>query len=75
MIAKAPGKPIRLVLASQAEASAHNGAVAGGLSSDAATALNAVSRELLEQIIWEVVPDLAESIIRDNLDTLTAKAR
>jgi hypothetical protein len=75
MISKAPGKPIRLVLASQAEAGAHSGAVAAGMSSEQATALGSVSRELLEQIIWEVVPDLAESIIRDNLDTLTAKAR
>lgn len=75
MIAKSPGKPIRLVLASQAEAAAHSGAVASGMSSEDATALGNVSRELLEQIIWEVVPDLAESIIRDNLDTLTAKAR
>lgn len=75
MIAKTPGKPIRLVLASQAEAQAHSGAVAGGMSSEEANALGSVSRELLEQIIWEVVPDLAESIIRDNLDTLTAKAR
>jgi CheY-like chemotaxis protein len=75
MIAKAPGKPIRLVLASQAEAGAHSGAVAAGMSAEQATALGSVSRELLEQIIWEVVPDLAETIIRDNLDTLTAKAR
>ncbi len=75
MIAKAPGKPIRLVLASQAEATAHSGAVTAGMSSEEATALGSVTRELLEQIIWEVVPDLAEAIIRDNLDTLTAKAR
>jgi CheY-like chemotaxis protein len=75
MIAKAPGKPIRLVLASQAQAAAHTGAVSGGLSTEQASELGSVSRELLEQIIWEIVPDLAESIIRDNLDTLTAKAR
>ncbi len=75
MIAKTPGKPIRLVLASQATAAAHSGAVAGGLSSEQASALGDVSRELLEQIIWEVVPDLAEAIIKDNLATLTAKAR
>ena len=75
MIKKTPGKPIRLVLASQAEAAAHSGAVASGMSSEQATALGEVSRELLEQIIWEVVPELAEAIIRDNLETLTAKAR
>ena len=45
------------------------------MSAEQADALGAVSRDLLEQIIWDVVPDLAEAIIRDNLDTLTAKAR
>lgn len=75
MISQTPGKPIRLVLASQAEARAKQTAQAGGLDSKQADALSSVSRELLEQIIWEVVPDLAETIIRDNLDTLTAKAR
>ncbi len=75
MIEAAPGKPIRLVLASQAEAMAQNAATSGGMSSEQASALGDVSREMLERIIWEVVPDLAESIIRENLDTLTAKAR
>ena len=75
MIKAQPGKPIRLVLASQAEAMAKNAAQSGGMSSDQASALGDVSREMLERIIWEVVPDLAESIIRENLDTLTAKAR
>jgi CheY-like chemotaxis protein len=75
MIKAQPGKPIRLVLASQAEAMAKNAAQSGGMSSDEASALGDVSREMLERIIWEVVPDLAESIIRENLDTLTAKAR
>ncbi|MCP4448346.1 MAG: response regulator [Myxococcales bacterium] len=75
MIKAQPGKPIRLVLASQAEAMATGAAQSGGMSSDQASALGDVSREMLERIIWEVVPDLAESIIRENLDTLTAKAR
>jgi hypothetical protein len=75
MIKAQPGKPIRLVLASQAEAMAKSAAQSGGLTSDQASALGDVSREMLERIIWEVVPDLAESIIRENLDTLTAKAR
>ncbi len=75
MIKAQPGKPIRLVLASQAEAMAKNAAQSGGMTTDQASALGDVSREMLERIIWEVVPDLAESIIRENLDTLTAKAR
>lgn len=75
MISQKPGKPIRLVLASQAEAAAKQSARAGGLDEAQGDALSNVSRELLEKIIWEVVPDLAEAIIRDNLETLTAKAR
>ncbi len=75
MIKATPGKPIRLVLASQAEAMAKNAAQSGGMNSEQASALGDVSREMLERIIWEVVPELAEAIIRENLDTLTAKAR
>jgi CheY-like chemotaxis protein len=35
-------------------------------------AIAKLSREIIEQIVWEVVPDLAEAIIRENLDRLTA---
>ena len=38
-------------------------------------ALVKLSREVVERIVWEVVPDLAEAIIRQNLDKLTARAR
>ena len=34
-------------------------------------ALSAASREVIERIVWEVVPQLAETIIRENLDRLT----
>jgi CheY-like chemotaxis protein len=34
-----------------------------------------LSREVVERIVWEVVPDLAEAIIKHNLDKLTARAR
>jgi CheY-like chemotaxis protein len=37
-------------------------------------ALVRLSREVIEQVVWEVVPDLAEQIIRENLDRL-AKGR
>jgi CheY-like chemotaxis protein len=33
-------------------------------------AIASLSRELLEKVIWEVVPDLAETIIREQLDRL-----
>ncbi len=38
-------------------------------------ALLRLSREVVERIVWEVVPDLAEAIIKQNLDKLTARAR
>ena len=33
-------------------------------------ALSGVSREVIERVVWEVVPQLAETIIRENLDRL-----
>ncbi len=35
-------------------------------------ALLKLSREVIEQVVWEIVPELAETIIRENLDRLTA---
>jgi hypothetical protein len=32
-----------------------------------------LSQDVIERIVWEVVPDLAEAIIRENLDKLTAR--
>jgi len=32
-----------------------------------------LSTEVVERIVWEVVPDLAEQIIRENLAELTSK--
>jgi len=36
-------------------------------------AIAKLSREVIEQIAWEVVPQLAEIIIRENLDRLARK--
>lgn len=74
MIAGQPTKPIRLVLASQVESSATATATAGGLSSGDASNMTETSREVIERVAWEVVPELAEAIIRENLETLTSKA-
>ena len=38
------------------------------------TALQSASRELIEKIAWEVVPQLAETIVREELERLI-KAR
>jgi hypothetical protein len=36
-------------------------------------ALSQASREVIERVVWEVVPQLAETIIRENLDRLAAQ--
>jgi hypothetical protein len=33
-------------------------------------ALSSASREVIERVVWEVVPQLAETIIRENLERL-----
>jgi CheY-like chemotaxis protein len=38
-------------------------------------AIAKLSREVIERIVWEVVPDLAERIIREELDRLVEKRR
>jgi CheY-like chemotaxis protein len=38
-------------------------------------AITKLSREVIERIVWEVVPDLAEQIIREELDRLVEKRR
>jgi hypothetical protein len=37
------------------------------------TALMKISHEVVERIVWEVVPELAETIIRENLTRLNNK--
>jgi hypothetical protein len=32
----------------------------------------ALSRDVIEQVVWEVVPDLAETIIREEIRRLTS---
>jgi CheY-like chemotaxis protein len=43
------------------------------LSDGQAAALLELSRDVVERIVWEAVPDLAETIIRENLDRLVSK--
>ena len=46
-------------------------------ASDAAVqeAVSRLSRDVIERIVWEVVPDLAETIIREELERLIEKRR
>ena len=47
----------------------------GGLGLDATQieAILALSREVVEQVVWEVVPEIAEAIIREEIRRLTAE--
>jgi hypothetical protein len=38
-------------------------------------AIAKLSREIIEQVVWEVVPELAEAIIRQEVDRLAASKR
>jgi hypothetical protein len=53
-----------------------NGHLAGklgdlGLTAQQAEAVLALSREVVERIVWEVVPQLAEAIIKEEIARLT----
>ncbi|MGH7328356.1 MAG: response regulator transcription factor [Polyangiaceae bacterium] len=78
-------KPSADVVATTPSAAAHHGgAVAGavnghlaaklgelGLSKDQAEAVLALSRDVLERVVWEVVPQLAETLIKEEIARLT----
>ena len=42
-----------------------------GLTPAQADAVLALSRELVERVVWEVVPQLAETIIKEEISRLT----
>jgi hypothetical protein len=44
-----------------------------GLTKDQISGVLAISRELLEQVVWEVVPVLAETMIREEIKRLTSE--
>ena len=61
---------------SAAVGSAVNGQLAAkvgdlGLTSAQVDAVLALSRELVERVVWEVVPVLAETIIKEEIARLT----
>jgi CheY-like chemotaxis protein len=47
--------------------------VALGLTKDQVSGVLSLSREVLEQVVWEVVPVLAETMIREEINRLTAE--
>jgi CheY-like chemotaxis protein len=74
MISGTPTKRSQLVERTFAKMAARL-AEASGLEpgSPELLALLKLSTEVIERIVWEVVPDLAEQIIRENLHDLTAR--
>jgi hypothetical protein len=42
-----------------------------GLSADQVAGVLALSRDVIEKVVWEVVPDLAETLIREEIRRLT----
>ncbi|MCB9627986.1 MAG: response regulator [Sandaracinaceae bacterium] len=44
-----------------------------GLSADQVSGVLALSREVIEQVVWEVVPELAEALIKEEIKRLTAE--
>jgi CheY-like chemotaxis protein len=44
-----------------------------GLSAEQLAGVLALSREVIEQVVWEVVPDLAETLIKEEIRRLTAE--
>ena len=43
-----------------------------GLSREQVEGVLALSREIVEQVVWEVVPQLAETLIREEIRRLTS---
>src|SRR5690606_28957238 len=44
-----------------------------GLTSDQVKGVLSISREVVEQVVWEVVPALAETLIKEELARLTSE--
>jgi hypothetical protein len=44
-----------------------------GLSRDQADAVLALSREVVERVVWEIVPTLAEALIKEEIRRLTSE--
>jgi hypothetical protein len=64
--------------AAAAVATTGNGQLAGkleglGLSPEQVQSVLALSREVVEQVVWEVVPVLAETIIKEEIRRLTSE--
>jgi FixJ family two-component response regulator len=74
--ARAPDAPRRAPGAAPVAAAAVNGHLAGkldelGLTPGQVEAVLALSREVVERVVWEVVPQLAEALIKEEILRIT----
>ena len=74
-VAAAPPPPVPAAATPAAAATASDSALAGsldalGLSKEQVEAVLALSRDVVEKVVWEVVPELAETMIREELKRL-----
>jgi CheY-like chemotaxis protein len=56
-----------------AAASAVAAQIGGGLTADQVAAIQRLTAEVIERVVWEVVPDLAETLIREKIEALLEK--
>jgi len=68
-----PPKPTAAVEEIIETAAADVAAKVGGLTPEQAEAIRTLTAEVIEQVVWEVVPDLAETIIQERIDKLLEK--
>ena len=71
-----PREPAAAIPAAAAAATAGDGQLATkltglGLSQDQVQGVLSLSREIVEKVVWEVVPVLAETLIREEIKRLT----
>ena len=71
----APVQPATAVVREQARVAAERVAaeLGAGLTPDQVAAVQRLSAEVIERVVWEVVPDLAEAIIREQIEKLLQK--
>jgi hypothetical protein len=76
MVSGSATKRSQLVEATLAKMASRLAEVSGlAQGSPELAALLKLSTEVVERIVWEVVPDLAEQIIREHLNELAASRR
>ena len=70
-VAPAPAAPPLAAATAAASAAVAPKLEGLGLTAEQAAAVVSLTREVVERVVWEVVPDLAETIIREEIRRLT----